>query len=62
MDKHAKENQNIEWKESWHNDYFKWVCGFANAQGGTLFIGINDKGNTVHLPNAKNSSRIFLIR
>jgi ATP-dependent DNA helicase RecG len=53
MDKHAKENQNIEWKESWHNDYFKWVCGFANAQGGTLFIGINDKGNTVHLPNAK---------
>jgi len=21
------ENQNIEWKESWRNEYLKWVCG-----------------------------------
>ena len=53
MSQHSKEHQNIEWKESWHNDYFKWICGFANAQGGTLFIGIDDKGNTKHLDNAK---------
>lgn len=26
------EDQNTEWKESWHDDYLKWVCGFANAQ------------------------------
>lgn len=38
------ESQNIEWKESWREEYFKWVCGFANAQGGTLFIGKDDKG------------------
>ena len=31
------ENQNIEWKSNWHNDYLKWICGFANAQGGKLF-------------------------
>jgi ATP-dependent DNA helicase RecG len=48
-----KEVQNIEWKESWHNDYFKWICGFANAQGGTLFIGKDDDGNVKHLVNAK---------
>lgn len=48
-----QENQNIEWKESWRDEYFKWVCGFANAQGGTLYIGIDDKGNTKHLSNAK---------
>lgn len=53
MSQHTIEHQNIEWKESWHNDYFKWICGFANAQGGTLFIGIDDKGNTKHLKNAK---------
>lgn len=53
MSQHTKEHQNIEWKESWHNDYFKWICGFANAQGGTLFIGIDDKGNTKNLDNAK---------
>jgi ATP-dependent DNA helicase RecG len=53
MSLHSKEHQNIEWKESWHNDYFKWICGFANAQGGNLFIGIDDKGKTKHLDNAK---------
>lgn len=39
-----KENQNIEWKESWRDEFGKWICGFANAIGGKLFIGINDKG------------------
>jgi ATP-dependent DNA helicase RecG len=48
-----KESQNIEWKESWHNDYYKWICGFANAQGGTLFIGKDDLGKVKHLVNAK---------
>ena len=28
------ESQNIEWKEMWRDEYLKWVCGFANAQGG----------------------------
>ena len=28
------ESQNIEWKESWRDEYLKWICGFANAQGG----------------------------
>jgi ATP-dependent DNA helicase RecG len=40
----SKESQNIEWKESWHDNYYKWMSAFANAQGGKLFIGIDDKG------------------
>ena len=28
-----KESQNIEWKETWNDEYLKWICGFANAQG-----------------------------
>lgn len=43
------ERQNIEWKQSWHDDYLKWVCGFANAIGGTIYIGKDDKGNVVGL-------------
>jgi ATP-dependent DNA helicase RecG len=39
------EDQNIEFKESWRDEYLKWVCGFANAQGGTIFIGKDDNGN-----------------
>lgn len=29
-----KESQHIEWKESWRDEYVKWLCGFANADGG----------------------------
>ncbi len=41
------ENQSIEWKEQWRDEYIKWICGFANAQGGKIVIGKNDKGNTI---------------
>lgn len=47
------ESQNIEYKESWRDEYLKWVCGFANAQGGTIYIGIDDAGNVVGVQNAK---------
>ena len=36
------ESQNIEFKESWRDEYQKWICGFANAQGGTLYIGLRN--------------------
>lgn len=47
------ESQNIEYKESWRDEYLKWVCGFANAQGGTIYIGIDDVGNVVGVKNIK---------
>lgn len=48
-----QEQQNIEWKESWRDEYLKWICGFANAQGGKIYIGKNDKGEVVGIDNAK---------
>lgn len=39
------ENQVIEWKEAWQDKYLEWICGYANAQGGTLYIGVDDNGN-----------------
>lgn len=47
------ESQNIEYKTIWKDEYLKWICGFANAQGGTIFIGIDDSGNVVGVNNAK---------
>lgn len=47
------ESQNIEYKESWRDEYLKWVCGFANAQGGTIYIGIDDAGEVVGVQNIK---------
>jgi ATP-dependent DNA helicase RecG len=28
------ESQNIEWKRTWQDEYLKWICGFANLEGG----------------------------
>jgi len=47
------EQQNIEWKESWRDEYLKWVCGFANANGGRIIIGKNDRGEIVGIKNQK---------
>ncbi len=48
-----QENQNIEWKESWRDEYLKWICGFANASGGKIILGKNDKGEIIGLKNSK---------
>ena len=47
------ESQNVEYKASWRDEYLKWVCGFANAQGGCIYIGINDNGEAVGLTDCK---------
>jgi len=48
------EQQNIEYKSSWHDDYLKWICGFANAQGGRIYIGKDDAGIVVGVENYKS--------
>ena len=48
-----KEHQHVEWKESWRDECLKWISGFANAEGGVLVIGRNDKGKVVGVPDAK---------
>ncbi len=47
------ESQNIEWKESWRDEYLKWICGFANAKGGKIIIGKNDNGEIVGVAKAE---------
>ena len=47
------ESQNIEYKSIWKDEYLKWICGFANAQGGIIFIGKDDQGNVVGVQNTK---------
>lgn len=48
-----QENQNIEWKENWKDEYLKWICGFANASGGSIIIGKNDNGEIIGLSNSR---------
>ena len=47
------ENQSVEWKEVGRDEYLKWICGFANAEGGVLVIGRDDKGAAVGVKDAR---------
>nr|WP_314577259.1 ATP-binding protein [uncultured Pseudomonas sp.] len=46
------EHQQREWKVAWRDEYLKWICGFANADGGVLEIGRSDEGNPVGIPDS----------
>ena len=48
-----KETQNIEFKQSWRDEYLKYVSGFANAKGGSLMIGVNDAGEIIGVKDSK---------
>ena len=49
----VEEKQNIEWKAAWKDEYLQWICGFANANGGSLYIGVDDNGQVIGVANAK---------
>ena len=48
-----KETQNVEFKQSWRDEFLKEICGFANAKGGTLLVGVDDSGKAVGVENGK---------
>jgi len=50
------EYQTVEYKQIWNDAYLKWICGFANAQGGMLVIGCNVAGELVVIAIASYSA------
>ena len=47
------ESQNIEWKSNWRDEWLEWICGYANAQGGRLYVGVADDGKVIGIKNTK---------
>ena len=45
------ESQNTEYKQNWRDEYLKWICGFANASGGKLYIGMDNNGKVLGIDN-----------
>ena len=45
------ESQNVEFKSIWKDEYLRQICGFTNANGGKMFIGLNDQGLVVGVEN-----------
>lgn len=50
------EKQDVEYKSLWRDEFLKWICGYANASGGKLYIGINDKKEIVGVDDVKKLS------
>ena len=50
------ENQNVEFKSTWRDEYLKWICAFANTEGGILYIGVDDKGNVIGVKDSHKFS------
>lgn len=51
--KKMPEAQTIEYKQSWRDEHLKWICGFANAQGGHLYVGLDDEGKITGVEDYK---------
>lgn len=49
----TKECQNVEYKRIWQDEYLKWICGFANAQGAVMYFGVDDNLEVYGLKNTK---------
>jgi ATP-dependent DNA helicase RecG len=49
----GEETHNIEYKQKWNDDCLKAISAMANANGGRLFVGLDDQGNPVELNNTK---------
>ena len=55
------ESQNIEYKESWRDEYLKWICGFENHVSGTLItiyrnVGVNGTNDTNNVGNMSETN------
>ncbi|MBR5839914.1 MAG: ATP-binding protein, partial [Victivallales bacterium] len=47
------ESQNVEYKRIWRDDYLRWICGYANAEGGTIWLGIEDDKTVFGIENTQ---------
>ena len=48
------ETENIEFKSQFTEEIYKEVIAFANTDGGTIYVGIDDDGNVVGIENVDN--------
>ncbi len=49
-----KADQHTEFKRLWKDEFFRELSAFANSQGGTLYIGMEDDGTVVGVRDAKS--------
>lgn len=40
----------------------KWICGFANAQGGKIYIGTDDNGTVIGVQDSKKLLEDIMVK
>ncbi len=53
------ENQEVEYKQNWQDEYLATISAFANSKGGKLIIGMDDEGNPIGVGNPKKLLEIL---
>lgn len=48
----TNEIQNIAFREIWQDECLQLICGFANAQGGRIYLGVNAKREVTGVTDA----------
>ena len=49
------ESERLELKEGYVNDIYKEVIAFANTEGGTILVGVNNRGEAVGLDDVDDT-------
>ncbi len=53
------ENQNIEYKQIWKDEYLKIICAFVNAHGGSLYIEPKVEPRWTKIDQTEPKSAVF---
>ena len=53
------ESQNTEWKNSWDSKHLDTLSAFSNSEGGTMFIGKDDKGKVTGVKDPQNLLKVI---
>lgn len=52
----TQESSTVEFKRSFDREAIESLCAFANAQGGSVYIGIDDAGRVVGITFGKETA------
>jgi len=55
------ENERVEFKKKITNDFGEEICALANADGGIIFVGVDDYGNIIGCNAKKDKEKITSI-
>ena len=53
------ESQTVEFKQIWKDEYLKTICAFANSEGGSLYIGLDDDAVVLGIENIEELIEIL---